>query len=61
MKHFFLTLLVLVLGGQLHAAAQKKILYGVAFYNVENLFDTTHDPGKDDHEFLPTGSYQWNE
>lgn len=61
MKHFFLTLLVLVLGGQLQAAAQKKILYGVAFYNVENLFDTTHDPGKDDHEFLPTGSYQWNE
>ena len=31
-------------------------LYGVAFYNVENLFDTLHDAGKNDYEFLPGGS-----
>ncbi len=35
-------------------------LYGVAFYNVENLFDTWHDAGKNDYEFLPDGSYKWN-
>ena len=34
-------------------------LYGVAFYNVENLFDTLHDAGKNDYEFLPDGSYKW--
>ena len=61
MKQFILALFVLIFAGQLSSAAQKKVLYGVAFYNVENLFDTTHDPGKNDHEFLPTGSYQWTE
>ncbi|MDR1005122.1 MAG: endonuclease/exonuclease/phosphatase family protein [Prevotellaceae bacterium] len=35
-------------------------LYSVAFYNLENLFDTIHDAGKNDHEFLPDGEYQWN-
>ena len=34
-------------------------LYSVAFYNVENLFDTIHDDGKLDQDFLPDGSYQW--
>ena len=27
----------------------------IAFYNVENLFDVEHDPGKNDWEFLPKG------
>ena len=31
----------------------------VAFYNVENLFDTENDPLKNDEDFLPEGSYQW--
>lgn len=43
--------------------AQKRQLmcYGVGFYNQENLFDTTHDEGKNDYEFLPEGSYGWTE
>lgn len=28
-------------------------------YNVENLFDTMHDQGKLDEEFLPNSSYHW--
>lgn len=32
----------------------------IAFYNVENLFDTIDDPKKDDKEFLPSSSNQWN-
>lgn len=41
--------------------SQKRYaLYGVAFYNLENLFDTIHAPGKNDYEFLPEGSYHWN-
>lgn len=33
----------------------------IGFYNVENLFDTTHDAGKSDGDFLPDGMYEWNE
>ena len=50
-------LAVFVLG----ANAQKKFsCYAVGFYNLENLFDTIHDAGKNDYEFLPSGSYHWN-
>lgn len=38
---------------------RKLSLYGVAFYNLENLFDTLHDAGKDDYEFLPGGRNDW--
>ncbi|OYP71338.1 endonuclease [Prevotella sp. P4-51] len=45
----------------LMSSAQKKLLvYGVGFYNQENLFDTIHDEGKRDFEFLPNGSYRWD-
>ena len=32
----------------------------IAFYNVENLFDTVDTPEKDDAEFLPNSERQWN-
>ncbi len=32
----------------------------VAFYNVENLFDTIKDPNKDDGDFTPRGRLKWN-
>ena len=52
-----LMLLAIVTGTQ----AQKKFnLYAVGFYNQENLFDTCHDEGKRDYDFLPGGSYKWN-
>lgn len=35
--------------------------YVLGFYNVENLFDTYHDEGKNDNEFLPDGSNKWTE
>ena len=31
----------------------------VAFYNVENLFDTEDDPNRQDEEFLPDSKKQW--
>lgn len=31
----------------------------VAFYNLENLFDTVHDEGKNDYEYLPDGGMHW--
>ena len=44
------------------ATAQEKKLkvYGVGFYNLENLFDTCHDEGKNDYEYLATGTNKWN-
>jgi endonuclease/exonuclease/phosphatase family metal-dependent hydrolase len=33
----------------------------LASYNVENLFDTIHDEGKNDHDYLPGGKAQWTE
>ncbi len=38
---------------------KDKSLYCIGFYNLENLFDTCHDEGKNDYEFLAEGTYQW--
>ena len=43
-----------------HAQQRKLGLYPVAFYNLENIFDTVHDEGKNDYDFLPSGSYHWD-
>ena len=44
------------------AQAQRAAAYAVAFYNLENLFDTVDDPNNPgDDDFLPTGPYQWTE
>lgn len=32
----------------------------VAFWNIENLYDTINDPKKIDEEFLPDGTNLWN-
>ena len=60
MKHFFFAVIGVLLTF-LPASAQKKYsVYGVGFYNQENLFDTCHDEGMRDYDFLPTGWYTWN-
>ncbi len=59
MKKQLLILAVLLIS--ITATAQKKFsVYAVGFYNQENLFDTCHDEGKNDYEFLPNGSYHWD-
>ncbi len=40
---------------------KKKRNLTVAFYNVENLFDTEDDPHKNDNEFLPGSKKKWTE
>ncbi|MBQ7472377.1 MAG: endonuclease/exonuclease/phosphatase family protein [Prevotella sp.] len=55
-------LLAAVLLNLMTATAQKQLsAYGVGFYNLENLFDTQHDEGKNDLQFTPDGDYHWNE
>ena len=54
----FLAALLLI---SLTVSAQKKYTcYAVGFYNQENLFDTCHDAGKNDYEYLPNGSAHWD-
>lgn len=38
----------------------KEVALTVAFYNVENLFDTVDDRTINDNEFLPASGKQWN-
>lgn len=38
--------------------SEADTLRGV-FYNVENLFDTVDEPGKEDEDFLPTSEKEW--
>ena len=58
MKRQFLVLVALLMVS-IAASAQKKFqVYAVGFYNQENLFDTCHDAGKNDYEYLPAKG--WN-
>lgn len=57
-KIFLLTTLCVFIVGS--AQAQKKIgVYSVAFYNLENLFDTEYDETINDEEYTPKGAKQW--
>lgn len=59
-KQLFIVLLLMLTC--ITANAQKKFsVYGVGFYNLENLFDITHDEGKNDYQYLPDGANHWNE
>lgn len=61
MKSRIILFAILAWGLSLFASAQKKFaVYAVGFYNQENLFDTCHDEGKRDYDFLPSGSYHWD-
>lgn len=61
MRKLFMLLALFTMGFITISAQGKYAVYAVGFYNQENLFDTCHDEGKNDYDFLPTGSYQWNE
>ena len=63
MKHLPLLLLLLTLAAA-PAGARKRTTpavknYAIGFYNLENLFDTCHDEGKNDYEYLPAGKNTW--
>ena len=63
MKHTFLKsflmalLAIMTVGG--YANTREMQIRCVAFYNLENLFDTIHDEGKNDYEYLPDGGMKW--
>ncbi len=63
MKKFLLLLLPALLatfGLSAQTDIKQPLVYSVAFYNLENLFDTINNNGKYDLEFSPQGARQWN-
>ncbi len=62
MKSFkiFSLLFCLILVSCSQAAKTQDTLF-VAFWNLENLFDTVDDPAKNDEEFLPNSNLEWTQ
>lgn len=59
MRLQFLSILMMI-GCCFGVSAQKKhLVRTVAFYNVENLFDTINNPHKYDDDRTPTGKDHW--
>ena len=62
---YLLLAFLLLLVGSWSAGAQgtpaKSKSYVIGFYNLENLFDTYHDEGKNDYQYLPGGANDWTE
>lgn len=56
---FFCTLIVCA-SAFAQKSEKKMMVLGVAFYNLENLFDTINANGSYDLEFSPGGARQWN-
>jgi len=60
MKRYMAFMVFALILGTNAALAQKKYsVFGIGFYNLENLFDTCHDAGKNDYEYLPDGTNKW--
>ncbi|MBO4340094.1 MAG: endonuclease/exonuclease/phosphatase family protein, partial [Bacteroidales bacterium] len=60
MKKYLISLVaLLVVALPFKADAQKNRSHVIGFYNLENLFDTYHDDGKNDYEYLPDGANNW--
>ena len=52
---------ILIVGTAAFTQEQKPFkVVCVAFYNLENLFDTLNTPGVNDIEFTPEGPNKWN-
>ena len=45
--------------GQTDRKSNSGKAFRIAFYNVENLFDTIDDPRIDDNDFLPEAEIPW--
>ncbi|MBR4826712.1 MAG: endonuclease/exonuclease/phosphatase family protein [Bacteroidales bacterium] len=69
MKRYFIPLVLALLLAAACGSANRAGTSGsatrtshiIGFYNLENLFDTFHDEGKNDYEYLPDGANEWTE
>jgi endonuclease/exonuclease/phosphatase family metal-dependent hydrolase len=60
MKKIYLVFLLVVIPVIVSCETQSDTIF-VAFWNLQNLFDTTDDPAIDDEEFLPGSELEWTE
>lgn len=60
MKKILLPILIALIAITAVGAEKRYGVYGVMFYNLENLFDTINSNGTYDKEFSPDGSRKWN-
>ena len=62
MQKLYLILLVnIFIVSSLSSAQSKHDTLFIAFWNLENLFDTIDDTQKNDEQFLPDGDKEWTE
>ena len=60
MNRFFIIFLFFTLPGFVACQTEDDTLF-VAFWNLQNLFDTIDDPTIDDEEFLPNSELEWTD
>ena len=60
-KRLLTVLLIFVAVSAAFAQGKGHVSRVIGFYNLENLFDTYHDEGKNDYQYLPDGQNQWTE
>lgn len=58
-KYLFIVTIALIVS--CNALFAQKKYYPVAFYNVENLFDTKKEKYKNDDDFTPRGRFEWTQ
>ncbi len=59
-RYYFFALMCIMVSLSACAQERKFSMYAIGFYNLENLFDTCHDAGKNDYEYLPDGRNKWS-
>lgn len=60
MKKLFITIIILYVPLLVTCQSQTDTIY-LAFWNLENLFDTIDDPNINDEAYLPNGEMEWTE
>ena len=59
MRRILFALLFLLSSVAIVCSQGKLGVYAVAFYNLENLYDTENDPNVNDEDFTPEGVNEW--
>lgn len=60
MRRLFTLMLLFMTAASFMYGQRNYAPFGIGFYNLENLFDTLHDEGKNDYEYLPDGGNHWS-
>lgn len=58
-KYFLAACCIALISISSYSQKEYNPIYPIAFYNVENLFDTEKDSRIDDKDFTPGGRYNW--